>query len=56
MRSNPLPCGRPAREEVADYISCLLIGSELLDAATNGGYDPAAGKLIAGSETLNNRY
>jgi 2-dehydro-3-deoxygalactonokinase len=43
-------------DEVADYISGLLIGTELVDARTGGGADPAAGLVIVGGHTLTNRY
>jgi 2-dehydro-3-deoxygalactonokinase len=43
-------------DEVADYVSGLLIGTELLDAQSLGGADPAAGLLIAGGQQLNLRY
>jgi 2-dehydro-3-deoxygalactonokinase len=43
-------------DEVADYISGLLIGTELVDARTCGGADPTAGLVIVGGQTLTVRY
>jgi 2-dehydro-3-deoxygalactonokinase len=43
-------------DEVADYVSGLLIGTELADAVTRGGAEPAAGLVVAGEQALAERY
>jgi len=43
-------------DEVADYTSGLLIGTELADAVTRGGAEPAAGLVVAGEQALAERY